>query len=622
MNSNNTEKKFNRKDIFGNWFPKIDYDKYFAIWINATNDVNPCQKIEFLDEDWKIWWIDSFETFFKEAKRAKSKYSNIFNYLRSISENEDSTKFTIFSHTTNVDDIRSWNTKDFIITIVINEWEDGIKYNLWNLLQKEEVIDRLNKQWINHKNIDLYNFWLDWILNWSDDEWYTYLFNSWIWGGSHNIYEDVSIFSEVIRSKWFKIIAPNFLDESNKYTSRTSLFLQKEDWTKYCIRTNAIKSQMDIVKEMIELNQNFISDILVTDKNTLNLQWVWLHSVPSYFSENVLHNVSTVVFNCEDREMWEVIEAVISEAKSFLEDNTLNFKIETKLSNLVNTLMFLKRKLENYNKLMFDKKKTTSDIKNLIIEYKKGWIEKEAEKQNAHIIITNDEIVDLLIKRINVLKEILITLIEETKISEIIKENSKKEEKNNDLLWRVVLITDWWDWSVWSIETNSHEIFFTNSIWNIWEYEKTFFRQLKKKSKWQIDLEINDTTWCGDSSTAAAIMIREENWISIRKEKYKEILTDMWVPWEFFDRAIAIVEAYFLSHLQEVISWVVYHCKKSNLWDIPNSKLISSMILSYVFNNTLKFTKKWMKKIIYSNDNSIDTWKIYNWFNVYKINEL
>jgi hypothetical protein len=117
-------------------------------------------------------------------------------------------------------------------------------------------------------------------------------------------------------------------------------------------------------------------------------------------------------------------------------------------------------------------------------------------------------------------------------------------------------------------------------------------------------------------------MIREENWINIRKEKYNELLTNMWVPEEFFDRAIAIIEAYFLSHLQEVISWVVYHCKKSNLWDIPNNKLISSMILSYVFKNTLKFTEQWMKKIIYSNNNSIYTWKIYNGFNVYKISEL
>jgi len=147
--------------------------------------------------------------------------------------------------------------------------------------------------------------------------------------------------------------------------------------------------------------------------------------------------------------------------------------------------------------------------------------------------------------------------------------------------------------------------------------------KLKSLSLWQIDINITDQTGCWDSSTAAALMIREDNWINIRREKYIEILAKMWVPESSYDRAFAIVEAYFLSHLQEVISWVVYHCKKSNLWDIPNSEFISNMILSYVFHDTLEFVEKWMKNFIYSIDNSmVIDWRVYNWFNVYKISEL
>lgn len=604
-----------------------NHDKYFAIWVNATNDINPCQKLEFVTKNKETVLLDSFELFFSDSDNSKEKYSNIFKTVERLINQNESTKFSIYSHTTNANEIRELKTQDFIVSVVINKWEKAIYFNLWKLLSKEDVNDRLKKLWHWNKWINLDNYWLNWIINWNDSEWYTYLFNHWIWWWTHNIASSITSFAKVIKSKWFKIIAPNYSDDLNRYTSRTSLFYQKEDWTKYCLRTDALESQLEIVKTIIDINKNSISDILVTDKKTLDLQWVWLHSVPTKFDENVLHNVSTVVFNCEDREMWEVIDAVISEAKLFLEVNHLDFITKTNLSNLLNGLIFLKKKLDNYNKLVFNKRTDISKIRDRIKDYEKSWIEKEKIKEWARIKLINDEIVDLWIKRINVLKETLLTLVEVTKISEKLKENTNKTyvnlEQKDEKLWRVVLITDWSDWSVWSIESDNHEVFFINSIWNIWKYEKIFLRKLKSLSLWQIDIAVTDTTWCWDSSTLSALMIREKCWINIRKEKYREILINIWVPEDCFNRAFAVIEAYFLSHLQEVNSWAVYHCKKSNIWDIPNSEFISNMILSYVFNDTLEFIEKWMKNFIYSIDNSMVTdWRVYNWFNVYKISEL
>lgn len=604
-----------------------NHDKYFAIWVNATNDINPCQKLEFATENKEIISSDSFELFFSDSDNSKEKYGNIFKTVERILNQNESTKFPIYSHTTNTNEIKEWKTQDFIISVVINKWEKAIDFNIWRLLSKEEVDERLNKLWHWDKGIDLDNYWLNWIISWEDSEWYINLFNYWIWWWTHNIASSIESFAKVIKSKWFKIVAPNFLDKTNKYTSRTSLFFQDEDWTKYCLRTDALESQLEVVKDIIDKNKNLISDILVTDKKTLDLQWVWLHSVPTKFDENVLHNVSTVVFNCEDREMWEVIDAVISEAKLFLEENHLDFITKTKLINLLNGLIFLKKKLDNYNKLIFNKRTDISNIRDRIKDYEKSWIEKEKIKEWAKIKLTNDEIVDLWIKRVNVLKEILPTLVEVTKISEKLNLDSNNNVLNigqkDENLWRVVLFTDWSDWSVWSIESDNHEVFFTNSIWNIWKYEKIFLRKLKSLSLWQIDIDVTDTTWCWDSSTLSALMIREKYWINIRKQKYIEILTSMWVPEYSFSRAFAVIEAYFLSHLQEVNSWVIYHCKKSNIWDIPNSEFISNMILSYAFDNTLEFIEKWMKNFIYSIDNSIVIdWRVYNWFNVYKISEL
>ncbi len=592
-------------------------EKYFAIWVNATIDINPSQKLEITTEKGVIISLDSFDVFFKNPENARDIYAQIFQDIKDELVKKESTKLSVYSQSTNVNDIQKLKTTDFKIKIVIKEWTKDLIYNLWVLCTKQEVNDRLEKLWLWEKWINLDNYWLDWIINSNDNEWYTKLFNYWIWWWTHNIASSVMSFSKVINSKWFKIIAPNSKDKVNKYTSRTSLFLQRKDWEKYCIRTDALDSQLNIVKDVIEINKNFISDILVTDKKTLNLKWIWLHSVPTYFSENVLHNVSTVVFNCEDREMWEVIIAVMLEAKNFLDANNLDYQTKTYLTNLLSGLEFLKKRLDTYNSIMILKKEWIV-LKKIYIDsiIKLWWFPKELKKETSKLPWLEDEINDFRIKRLDVLKEILISLIEITKITE------KKIEKSNETttLWRVVIITDWPDGSVWSIETDNHEIRFTNTVWNIGDYEKKFFRILNKLSSWQIDININDTTWCWDSSTAAAIMIRENEWKRIRRDKYIEIFNELWVPEDFFDRASAISESYFLSHFQEVISGIVYHCKKSNLWDIPNSDKINKHILWYVFKNTQIFIREWMNKFIYTHNNSsiIDR-NVYDWFNVFWI---
>ena len=599
---------------------KSDLNKRLVIWVNATNDINPSQECELKWDDWEIYLANSFELFFKKPENAKTVYTEIFEDVKRITKERESTKISIFSHKSNANKIRKWKSDEFKIYITINKWDDEIEYNLWTINNEEELQENLDKLWLSGKWIDTSSLWLKWIADSKKGNWYIRLFNYWVGWGTHNIASSIISFSELIHSKWFKIISPDMVDDTREYTSRTSLFMVDKDWEKFCIRTNANKEQLDIIyKEVID-NKEKISDILVTTNKGLSIDWVRKHSVPTNFNENVLHDVLTVVFNCEDREMWEVLNAVINEAEIFLEVNNLDFDIKEYLSNLLTSLKFLKMKLLNYNIIIFNKNSEKKNIKNWILEYTKMWtVPKELDNQKNNLWILNVQIIDLWNKRLNVLKEILFSLVEITKITEA----NIEQEPDENWLWRVVIITDWKDGSVWSIESNNHEVFFTNTIWNIWEYEKKFFKTLNNLSKWQIDLDVRDTTWCWDSSTAAALMIREADWINLRKQKYIEIFEEMWVSEKSYDKSIAIIEAYFLSHFQEVISWVVYHCKKSNLWDIHNSEKINSLILWYVFKNTLIFAREWVSKFRNAYDSSIVTdWRIYEWFNVNKINEL
>ncbi|MDP2090121.1 MAG: hypothetical protein Q8K30_00860 [Candidatus Gracilibacteria bacterium] len=565
-------------------------DKFFAIGVNATNDINPCQKLEFLDSNKEIVQLDAFELFFKNPEKAKFIYASIFDDISKLLNDTDSTKFSIFSHTTNIADIRAGNTIDFIINIELKQGDDEISYNLGKLSTKDEIEEKLEKKGHNDIKIDFKTYGLEGIMNGMDDLGYVNLFNSGIGGGTHNIASSVVAFSESIKSKWFKVVAPNLLDETNKYISRTSLFLQTEDGNKYCIRTDASESQLKIVSEIIESNKIFIGDILVTDKKSLHSKTARKHSVPTIFSENVLHDVLTVVFNCEDREMGEVILAVIKEVKDFLRDNNVSYRIKTYVENGLKSLEKLRDMLNESNLNQYSLENS---------QFEKGF-----KKQ---------------ITKLDILKEIIITLTELTKITE-----KKFNKPHSDFdIGRVVIITDGADGSVGSIESYNHSILFTNSIWNTnGEYEKRLFSILNKLSKGQIDLNVSDTTGCGDSSTAAAIMIRESNGMKIRKERFIEVFKELGLTDEHYNRSLAITETYFLSHFQEVISGVVYHCKKSNLGDIPHSDKIDKLILSYVFNNTLKFIREALNIFIYSHNKSdiIDR-NIYNGFNIYSIKE-
>lgn len=60
-------------------------------------------------------------------------------------------------------------------------------------------------------------------------------------------------------------------------------------------------------------------------------------------------------------------------------------------------------------------------------------------------------------------------------------------------------------------------------------------------------------------------MVREEDGREERKRDYLMILKELGIEEDISEKAVGILEAYFLSTLQKVISGVVYHCRKSNL---------------------------------------------------------
>lgn len=87
-------------------------------------------------------------------------------------------------------------------------------------------------------------------------------------------------------------------------------------------------------------------------------------------------------------------------------------------------------------------------------------------------------------------------------------------------------------------------------------------------------------------------MMREKEGLQERKDRYDKILNTLGIH-EVHSRkkAMAILESYFLSHLQKTISGVVYHCKVSNLGDLPNKRSIATLILGFVMDDTLEFTE-------------------------------
>jgi len=50
--------------------------------------------------------LNPFELFFDDPTKSKLKYENIFSVVKTILNDEESTKLTVYSHHTNIDDIR------------------------------------------------------------------------------------------------------------------------------------------------------------------------------------------------------------------------------------------------------------------------------------------------------------------------------------------------------------------------------------------------------------------------------------------------------------------------------------------------------------------------------------
>jgi hypothetical protein len=101
-----------------------------AIPINATNDVNPFQKLELIDSMGNIHLVDSFDLFFQNPKSARSNYVEMFRSIRSRLDEENAAKLSIISHTTNVATIRNGDTKEIRIRITLVEKSKGIEFTI------------------------------------------------------------------------------------------------------------------------------------------------------------------------------------------------------------------------------------------------------------------------------------------------------------------------------------------------------------------------------------------------------------------------------------------------------------------------------------------------------------
>lgn len=594
-----------------------------VIWELPALDINPFQNFEVLNNNWELISFDSFEIFFKNPSDAKIKYLSIFSHIREVLNQQNATKLNIHSHSTNVLEIKKWEKKNFTISIFVwwSTESHQIRFNLWELLEQDEISERLEKKWIDSSSIDLEKIWLQWILNCNPKDVYKKLFYSSIWWWTHNISSTVYSFLNTIKSNWLKVLSPNSINKENDYYTKISLFWFLE-WEKICVRTESNPELVIEVEKQINDIKSEASDILVAWDSKVDLTWIGLHYVPTKFTQNVVRNVLTVAFNCEDREMWQVILSVINEIKDYLEKNSLDISDKSFLINSLTALeksykeiqklgsqiMYSEEKIDLFNKLILDFKEN----ENLNIQIKEDLLVLNNIKTKTEILYN---------QRLDFLREIIITLVESS--IDIERINKESLANSNSDIWRIVLITDWENWVVWSIWAYWHTVLFTNTIWEIsGEKEQELFAKLNKLSKWQIDINISDTTWCWDNSTASALMLRDQLWIDMRLKKYEELFRKIWINENHHKKALAITDAYFLANLQEVISWIVYHCKLANLWDVYNSDKITKHILLYCFINTIDFIEKWLTKFLFSHNKKaiIDT-NIYNWFNAFSIKE-
>ncbi len=601
-----------------NWIRLELEEKKIAIVINATRDVSGSVPIELISESGEIVLMDPFELFFNDPIKSLSRYESVFKeIIELLWENEESTKLSIFSHSTNANKIRSWETDEFKISFIINEWWKEHTITIGKLISQDEINNRLI--WRKVKNIEKY--WLEWIINSTSWDWYDQLFQVWIWWWMHNVASTMSALLSSIKSDSIKLFTPNNSSKNDEdYTLRTSLLCHIE-WLKICIRTEPEKEKIDKIKAEVDKNKDLVSWIITTRPEQEDPTDYNIHSIPSHFDNNFVKWVSTLVFNWEDREVWRVIENVIENIKTFLiEEN--NLEVKTKLNNLLSDLKNREERLKDINETFSIEWEWFKDVKKTLKKHK--WtLHKRANRslQNLQSFLKKEDItlLDMIIARRFILKDIL---------KYIVMINSIIDKIENDIVWdtgKILMITDWELWSVWVINNSWYQIFFENLILKMWEIEKRLFEYLKNITSWVIDEEIQDTTWCGDSSITACMMMREKEIYKIRKESYVYSFKKLWILEKDYDKAISICEAFFMSTLQKIISWTVYHCRRSNLWDIPQSKKVSAMLLKYTFWKTIKYIgdwEKWIFKHLYSEDDgSSSKEKKYKWFNTYKINK-
>jgi len=593
-------------------------EKKIAIAVNATRDVSDSVPIELVTESWEIVLMDPFELFFKSSEKARLHYSSMFVEIKDLLwEKEKSTKLSVFSHWTNADEIREEETNIFKIFIQIKEWELPREFTIGTILNTKEIENKL----LEIKREDIKKYWLDGIRTTESGDWYNQLFQVWIWWWTHNVASSMLALLSAIKSNVLKVFTPNNSNKNSKdYTLRTSLFCNIE-WVIICIRMEPKKEKIEKIEKEIEKCKASIRWIITTRPDKQNNKEYDIYAIPSNFETNITKWVKTLVFNWEDREVWEVIWKVIEEVKLFLVHQD-NIEIKAILNNLLSDLKNREERLKDINEVFSIEWEWFKDVKKTLNKHK--WTTHKRSSislENLKGFLNKEEstMLDMIIARRFILKDILKYIVMINKIIE----DSKNIRWNTD---KIMMITDWELWSVWVINTFWYEIFFENLILDIWVMEQRLFSNLEKYTSGVISEKIQNTTWCWDSSIVACMTMREEKIQEIRKNTYIFMFKQLWLNERDYEKAIAIAESFFMSTLQKIISWTVYHCRRSNLWDIPQSKKVLAMLLKYTFWKTIKYIQdweKWIFKHLYSQDDSSSSKeKKYNWFNTYMITEI
>ena len=429
-------------------------ERKLAIMINATKDVWWEAPLELHTEDGDLILFNPFELVFENSTKAQMEYENIFRSVQGILDDKKSTKLTVYSHHTNIDEIKAWKTTEFKIFITIFKWGDEYEFNIGKIISKKDIEDRLKKTGLDVQDIlNIWDYWLEAMQDSSDNEWYDSLFSVWTWWWTHNISSTLDALLKASNSDSLVKIAPK-----DSYTIRTSLFWIV-DWLKVCIRTDSEKKALEKIKNMLLNYNGIITEILDTNGSNRVTKWQWLDIIPSNFDKyNVIKWALTVVFNWEDRETWAVIRKLIDDAELFLDKNECSIKKRNKILNLKRYLENSLDKLES-NNIFFSRQKNVlknSNEKINSLEWSADRRSKnllQAEKSALYGI--KEDLLKAVKERRAILKESLFYLVKLT----------KKLEEYDDIIsmkgkvGRINMITDGEKWSVWVIDVKWYEIY-------------------------------------------------------------------------------------------------------------------------------------------------------------------